>query len=140
MLIFFLRESYMSVNERFIKYLEVEKTKHNKFCNEINYSAPVFSNFITGKTKLANLELIIKTMKHRPQWNIRWLLLGEGSMYHDSEKMVVVKEDPPEYAGDSALIKSLVEQLQYMRDELKKKDELIDKLQAELAQLRKIDK
>lgn len=116
-------------------YLKNENIKQNQFCEEIDYSASGFSHFIIGKTEFPRIDLLIKTMKRFPTWNIRWLLLGEGDMYYKENEITVIQEPEKGY-GNMEIIKSLTDQLAFMREELDKRNNEIKSLLEQLRQIK----
>ena len=125
----------MTVRQRFKELLEEEGTLPTHFSKEINEEYSNLSNLLSGRTKDPKVEIFVKTMKARPRWNFRWLFLGEGNKYLDDDKILIVQEPETEYKGDAAILKSLTDQLDYMRSELKRKDATIESLRAQLDRL-----
>ncbi len=108
----------MRISERYKKLLEEEDgMNQSTFCSEIGYSERSLSHFLNKRTEFPRMDLVMKTMKSRPKWNWRWIFFGEGEKYFKDENIIVVNEPEPGYQGAQSIIKSLTDQLDYMRTE-----------------------
>ncbi len=107
----------MPVSKRYKELIEEEGVNQTTFCSEIKYSERSLSHFLNGRTEYPRMDLVMKTMKYRPQWNWRWLFFEEGEKYIKDDNIIVVQEPKTVYDRDQSIIKSLTDQLDYMRGE-----------------------
>lgn len=117
----------MSVSQRFKRLIEEEGVNQTTFCSEINYSERSLSHFLNGRTEFPRMDLVMKTMRHRPKWNWRWIFFEEGEKWIKDENIIIVQEPVPDYQRDQSIIKSLTDQLDYMRSENTRLQEEIKK-------------
>ena len=66
------------------------------FCNETGYSPANLSYYLTGKTEYPPGELILKTSKRFPHWNLQYWFFEEGKPMGE-EVEVIEKDDLAAY-------------------------------------------
>lgn len=122
----------MSHSERLEKLMELEELNNSQFSKSIGYKPKNLSNYLRGNTKYPNGELVTGVLKKYPHWSIRYWFLGEGQPRIGKEDLKVFEEEILTYKKDQPIIKELTEQLAYMRKEIERKDQEIQRLQKAL--------
>lgn len=119
-----------TVKQRIKELIEADGKNQRAFCNSIEYSERSLSHFLTGKTKSPRMELVVKIMKYRPEWNWRWIFFGEAPMIYAEKRsdLVVDSIGDAEYIRGDNLVNGLMRQLDYMRQE---NDKLKERKQVE---------
>lgn len=107
--------------------MDLAELNLTQLSDSLGYKLKNLSNYVNGKTKFPNGELVMGIMKHYPHWNLRYWLLGEGDQIVSDDKIIIIKE--PNSAYRNIVVEELTEQLAYMRKQLELKDKVIEALQ-----------
>ena len=84
----------MSVNQRIKIFQEVSFPKQRDFANLIDISEKTLSSIYTGKTK-PSFMVIEAILKGFPKLNARWLLIGDGEMFNNSDNSELLEINEP---------------------------------------------
>jgi len=96
-------------------------SNHRQFAIKIDYNYNTFNNYIIGKRKSIDVDLVCKVIVNFPDYSERWLLIGEGSKLKnisEIKKAEEPKEDTLlmktvlELSGENALLKERVRTLE----------------------------
>lgn len=71
-----------TVSDRFLYFLRKKELSQTDFETITGFSQNNLSRFIRGTVKSPKIELITALLNYFPELNLRWLLLGEGEMFH----------------------------------------------------------
>lgn len=71
-----------TVSDRFLFFLREKGLSQTNFETITGFPQHNLSRFIRGTVKSPKIELITALLSHFPELNLRWLLLGEGEMFH----------------------------------------------------------
>jgi len=74
----------MTISDRFVLFLREKKISQKKFCAATGFAEKNLSNFINGTVKSPRINIITALVKHFPELNLNWLLLGKGQMLHNT--------------------------------------------------------
>jgi transcriptional regulator with XRE-family HTH domain len=75
----------LTISQRLRLFLDDLGIEQQEFADALGISRQVVSNAINGRTKYPKSDFLILLMKAYPQFNIYWLLTGEGEMFTTSE-------------------------------------------------------
>jgi len=111
----------LSHNQRLEHLIRSENLNKSKFSDSIGYKPKNLGNYLNGETTHPNGELVINILKYYPTWNIRYWLLGHGAPKIEDDKIVIVQDQ-----NKDAVVQELTEQLALLRQELKRRDHVIE--------------
>jgi transcriptional regulator with XRE-family HTH domain len=78
-----------TISDRFLHLLRVKKVSQKEFEDLSGIPQPTLSRFITGKVRSPKVELITALVQYFPELNLRWLLIGEGEMFHAANDVTI---------------------------------------------------
>lgn len=113
------------------------------FSDVTGFSEKNVSNIVKGLVLQPKSDFFVAIAQSFPELNLRWLLIGEGEMFHGENEMIVVREpkgpvyEKPE-SNLTATILSLSEtvaQLSKMVNDVPALREEIEKLKARIQEL-----
>lgn len=140
----------MTINQRFMQFLEVEKITQKNFCDQTGLSAKNISNISTGHVAKPKSDLFFAIANFYPEWNLTWLLTGRGEMYLSKSSpgyaQAVREPDPPPYtpSKNEDLLKTIqslsdtVARLSLMVNAVPSLEERIRALEAEIKKLKEL--
>ena len=71
------------MNSRLLQFLSAENITQSQFADTIGVARASVSHILSGRNK-PSYEFITAMLRHYPQLNPEWLMLGSGRMYKDS--------------------------------------------------------
>ena len=79
-LITFVNNLYMKMNDRLEQFLAAENITQAAFADKINVARASVSHILSGRNK-PGYEFFASLVKNYPSLNIEWLISGKGKMY-----------------------------------------------------------
>ena len=76
-----------SLQQRLLKLLDTEQLSSSRFADAIGVQRSSVSHILTGRNK-PSFDFLQKTLRAFPILNADWLILGEGSMYEDEDRVI----------------------------------------------------
>ena len=125
----------MSINQRFSDLLHSKKISGLRFAEITGMNHRTVNNIENGATKYPKADFFSAIAKHFPDVNFRWLLLGEGEMYHDGERITVVREPSAEYTSAGEVVQELKDTLADMAVEKRRLEKTVKEVSAYLRSL-----
>ena len=80
-----------TVSDRFLYFLREKQLSQTDFGNTTGFPQYNLSRFIAGKVKSPKIELITALVQYFPELNLRWLLIGEGEMFHAANDATILQ-------------------------------------------------
>jgi transcriptional regulator with XRE-family HTH domain len=71
----------LTIAQRLRLFLDNLGIEQQEFANTLGISQQVISNALNGRTKYPKSDFLIQLIEGYPQFNIYWLLTGEGEMF-----------------------------------------------------------
>lgn len=116
-----------TINQRIVYLILQTGLDKTKFANKVGLNAQTLLNVIKGVNK-PGYETLLAIIHGIPNLNIRWLMLGEGSINDSDNKKVEIKFNNIAYQPRcekceelEARISELRQLNKYLNDEIKKK-------------------
>ena len=107
----------MTLGERLKLMVKTSEHTVDKFTELVSTSRTSFFNWANGTNK-PDLENILSIIKAYPEYNPRWILLGEGEMKLPPQKTDVVEEPLPKYGNRPLTKTDLSKILKKLADEI----------------------
>lgn len=83
------------MNSRLLQFLSAENITQSQFADTIGVARASVSHILSGRNK-PSYEFITAMLRHYPQLNPEWLMLGSGRMYKDSGRQAPHTVEIPE--------------------------------------------
>ncbi len=83
------------MNSRLLQFLSAENITQSQFADTIGVARASVSHILSGRNK-PSYEFITAMLRHYPQLNPEWLMLGSGRMYKDSGRQAQQTVEIPE--------------------------------------------
>jgi transcriptional regulator with XRE-family HTH domain len=129
----------MTINQRFVRFLNAEKINQKTFSDITGLSDKNVSNVATGHVLYPKADFFIGIAKFFPTVNLTWLLTGKGEMYlpESSPPSDVVQEpNPPPYTqGDKK--ETLLDTIQALSNTVAALEQRINVMEAEIRKLKR---
>ena len=97
----------MSMKERIQHIVRAESLTNLQFAQLLDISPAAVTHLLSGRNN-PSLDIVVKIARKLPHYNLRWLLLGEGTVYN-GEVASRTKAQPNLFAGESATESQSVE-------------------------------
>lgn len=120
----------MSVKNRLKEYLKSRNISITAFESSINVS----NGYVNSISKSIGVDKINSILENNPNLNIEWLFTGKGSMIKEPKNQLI-KSVKVEDASENKLIDRLENDVLYLKQEIEKKDLIIEKKDEEIKRL-----
>ncbi|MFO7939391.1 MAG: hypothetical protein R6U66_06540 [Bacteroidales bacterium] len=115
-------DNNLTIKERILQLAKVKSLTMEEFCNEIDMSYANFKG--EAKKRPINSNAIVKLFTLFPDINLKWLLIGEGTMTETSR-----------LSGTKDTAAPNKELVTYLEEKLKEKEEELQRCYRELGRL-----
>lgn len=125
----------ISINDTILQLIDYKYNKNKrKFAKSINVAPQVISNIVSGRKSKHSYDIIRAILSTYDDINPEWLITGKGDMIRDTNKVqeeLALYKKPPQKD----------DMIDFLKNQLIKKDEIIDKLlKTESIEIKKNDK
>lgn len=103
------------INRRMESLIEALKMTKHHFASRIKVASPLVYNFTSGRNA-PSFEVLSKITREFPEVNLRWLLIGEGSILGQA----IPEEDKEEGLDEIGLLKAQMVAIQNRVSEIEK--------------------
>ncbi len=129
-----------TINQRFANFLIFKKISQEEFSKISGITSATVSNIAKGDTKLPKADFFQAIAIHFPEINLRWLLLGEGSMELSPGELPTIAREPESeaaYKKEGQLPETWEDVLEVLKD-LSKAASIIPDLWARIERLERL--
>jgi len=111
-----------TVIERIKIIANKKEITYRQFAIQLDFNYGTLNNYIIGKNKSINIELICKIVAEFPDISAEWILIGEGNMFketstekpNDSTNEMMLKTII-ELSGENAILKEKIKEIEKER-------------------------
>ena len=120
----------ISINERLKEFVELEKISSPEIYKKIGVHRSIWSGWM-NQGKAISVEKLTALFRTLPNLNARWLLTGEGNMYCEENKDLIIQpnikiRNKPESSFECESCKAKDNEIDALKIALEAKEELLE--------------